>query len=75
MSGILLGALSVIFAGYGVRELQNVGYLQETHLSWMISLPIFEIWPVRESLALQLGIVLSFLLGRQLVRRSTVSSL
>ena len=69
VSGILLGALSVIFAGYGVRELQNVGYLQETPLSWMISLPFFEIWPLREGLILQLGIVLSFLLGWQVARR------
>ena len=72
VSGILLGALSVIFAGYGVRELQNVGYLQETPLSWMISLPFLEIWPVREGLILQLGIVLSFLLGWQVARRRTV---
>ena len=72
VSGILLGALSVIFAGYGVRELQNVGYLQETPLSWMISLPFFEIWPVREGLILQLGIVLSFLLGWQVARRRKV---
>ena len=69
MSGILLGALSVIFAGYGVRELQNVGYLQETPLNWMISLPFFEIWPFREGLILQLGIVFSFLLGWQVARR------
>ena len=68
ISGILLGTLSVIFAGYGVRELQNVGYLQQTSLDWMIALPFFEIWPVREGLILQLGIVLSFLLGWQLAR-------
>ena len=69
ISGILLGTLSVIFAGYGVRELQNIGYLQETSLDWMIALPFFEIWPVREGLILQLGIVLSFLLGWQVARR------
>ena len=69
VSGVLLGALSVTFAGYGVRELQNVGYVQETPLNWMISLPFFEIWPVREGLILQLGIVLSFLLGWQVARR------
>ncbi len=70
MSGILLGVLSVIFAGYGVRELQNVGYLEETSVNWMISLPLFEIWPVREGLILQLGIVLSFVLGWQVARRA-----
>ncbi len=69
VSGIVLGTLSVIFAGYGVRELQNVGYLQETPLKWMIALPFFEIWPVREGLFLQLGIVFSFLLGWQVARR------
>ena len=73
ISGILLGTLSVIFAGYGVRELQNVGYLQETSLDWMITLPFFEIWPVREGLILQLGIVLSFLLGWQVARRRAVA--
>ena len=72
ISGILLGTLSVIFAGYGVRELQNVGYLQQTSLDWMIALPFFEIWPVREGLILQLGIVLSFLLGWQLARRQAL---
>ncbi len=68
-SGILLGVLSVIFAGYGVRELQNIGYLNETPLTWMISLPLFEIWPVREGAVLQLGMALSFLLGWQVARR------
>ncbi len=75
VTGILLGVLSVIFAGYGIRELQNVGYVSETPLSWMISFPVFEIWPVREGLVLQVGIVLSFLLGWQWARRRTVSSL
>ena len=72
VSGCILGVLSVIFSGYGVRELQSVGYLNETPLRWMISLPLLEIWPVRESLGLQLGIVLSFFLGWQVAQRYRV---
>ena len=72
VSGCILGVLSVIFSGYGVRELQSIGYLNETPLRWMISVPFLEIWPVRESLGLQLGIVFSCLLGWQVAKRYRV---
>ena len=35
-SGVCLGILATVFAGYGVRELQMVGWIKETHLYWMI---------------------------------------
>lgn len=63
VSGILLGLLAVVFAGYGVRELQNIGLLRETVLPWNFSWDLLAIHATVEGLALQLGILLSFLLG------------
>ncbi|MFQ5738041.1 MAG: FTR1 family protein [Acidobacteriota bacterium] len=73
VTGILLGLLALSFAGYGVRELQNIGWLKQTPLPWMISVPLFDIAPSLEGCALQLGILLSFLTGwfrTQRARRS-----
>lgn len=62
-TGILLGLLAFVFAGYGVRELQSVGMLKETLLPWGIRWELLDIYPTLEGLALQLGILASFLLG------------
>lgn len=63
ITGVLLGLLALVFAGYGVRELQVVGWVKETPLEWMIRFPLLEIRPTLESSALQFGILLSFLMG------------
>ncbi len=69
ITGAILGILSFMFAGYGVRELQNIGWIKETPVNWITSIPILEIRPFLESSALQFGILLSFLLGWLLNRR------
>ena len=63
VTGLLLGLLAFVFAGYGVRELQNIGWLKETFLPWNFNWLLLEIHPTFEGLALQFGILLSFLLG------------
>jgi high-affinity iron transporter len=63
VTGVLLGLLSFVFAGYGIAELQRIGWVQETFLSWVPSLPLLELQPTLEGLSLQLGIFLSFLLS------------
>ncbi|MEE8161983.1 MAG: cytochrome c/FTR1 family iron permease [Acidobacteriota bacterium] len=63
ITGVLLGMLAFVFAGYGVRELQTIGWLKETPLDWMVSISVLEIRATLETCALQLGILLSFLMG------------
>ena len=63
VTGVLLGMLAFVFAGYGVRELQTIGWLKETPLDWMVSISVLEIRATLETSALQLGILLSFLMG------------
>jgi len=63
ITGVLLGVLAFVFAGYGVRELQTIGWLKETPLDWMVSISVLEIRATLETCALQLGILLSFLMG------------
>lgn len=63
ITGTLLGLLCVLFAGYGVRELQNIGWIKETPLDALPAVPLLEVWPTAEGMALQAGIVASFLLG------------
>ena len=63
ITGVLLGVLAFVFAGYGVRELQTIGWIKETPLEWMVRLSILEVRATLETTALQLGILLSFLLG------------
>ncbi|MCZ6485451.1 MAG: cytochrome c/FTR1 family iron permease [Acidobacteria bacterium] len=63
ITGVLLGMLAFVFAGYGVRELQTIGWLKETPLDWMVSISVLEIRATLETTALQLGILLSFLMG------------
>ena len=63
VSGLVLGLLAFVFAGYGVRELQNLGVLNETVLPVDFSWGFLEIHPTLEGLALQGAILVSFLLG------------
>jgi high-affinity iron transporter len=63
ITGVLLGVLAFVFAGYGVRELQTIGWIKETPLEWMFRLSILEVRATLETTALQLGILLSFLMG------------
>ncbi|MFQ5930475.1 MAG: FTR1 family protein, partial [Acidobacteriota bacterium] len=63
ITGVLLGLLAFVFAGYGVRELQAVGWIKETPLKWMVRFSLLEVRPTLESFALQFGILLSFLIG------------
>jgi len=63
VTGILLGILSLVFAGYGIAELQKIGWVQETPLEWVPYMPFLELQPTLEGLSLQLGIFLSFLLS------------
>ncbi|HEY7816581.1 MAG TPA: FTR1 family protein, partial [Vicinamibacteria bacterium] len=63
VTGILLGTLSLVFAGYGIAELQKIGWIQETPLDWVPYVPFLELQPTLEGLSLQLGIFLSFLLS------------
>ncbi len=63
ITGILLGILSLVFAGYGIAELQKIGWIQETPLDWVPYVPFLELQPTVEGLSLQLGIFLSFVLS------------
>ena len=63
ITGVLLGVLAFVFAGYGVRELQVIGWIKETPLQWMFQVAFLEIRPTLESCALQIGILLSLLIG------------
>jgi len=63
ITGVLLGMLAFVFAGYGVRELQTIGWIKETPLEWMVRFSILEVRATLETTALQLGILLSFLMG------------
>ena len=63
ITGVLLGVLAFVFAGYGVRELQVIGWIKETPLQWMFQVAFLEIRPTLESCALQVGILLSLLIG------------
>jgi high-affinity iron transporter len=63
VTGVLLGLLSFVFAGYGIAELQRIGWVQETFLTWVPQIPFLELQPTLEGLSLQLGIFLSFVLS------------
>ncbi len=69
ITGVLLGVLAFVFAGYGVRELQVIGWIKETPLQWMFQVAFLEIRPTLESCALQVGILLSLLIGWGLADR------
>ncbi|MFQ5709545.1 MAG: hypothetical protein ACE5HO_18975, partial [bacterium] len=59
----LLSLLAFSFAGSGVRELQNIGWLRESFLPWKFNWNLLEIHSTYEGLTLQLGILMSFVSG------------
>jgi high-affinity iron transporter len=63
-SGWFLFALSIIFAGNGVFELQNAGILITTHLTWMGNgLPLVGIYPNLQVISVQGFLVAGALLA------------
>jgi high-affinity iron transporter len=62
-TGALLGVLVFVFVGYGIRELQSIGWIKETALPWDLRLPLLDIYPTVEGMALQTAVVLTFVLG------------
>src|SRR5262249_46821222 len=63
-SGWFLFALSIIFAGNGVFELQNAGILITTHLAWMGNgLPLVGIYPNFQVISVQGFLVAGALLA------------
>ena len=62
-TGVMLSTLVFVFVGYGIRELQNIGWLKETPLAWDFRVPLLEIHPTVEGVAFQIAIVASFVLG------------
>ena len=69
LTGVLLGVLTFVFAGYGVHELQTIGWIKETPLLWMGSLSVLEIRPTLETCVLQFGILASIIMGWLLLAR------
>ncbi|MEE2823081.1 MAG: FTR1 family protein [Acidobacteriota bacterium] len=74
LTGILLSLLTVVFAGYGVHELQTIGWIKETPLLWMSAIPVLEIRPTLETCVLQLGILMSIVMGWGLLGRTNRSA-
>jgi len=62
-TGALLGLLVFVFVGYGIRELQSIGWIKETAFPWDLRLPLLDIYPTVEGIALQTAVVLTFVLG------------
>ena len=67
VTGFVLFAMAVVFAGNGVFELQNAGYIKVTPLLWLGSgLPALGFHPNTQALSIQglllLGAVLAFVL-------------
>ena len=73
LTGVLLGVLTFVFAGYGVRELQTIGWIKETPLLWMGSLSVLEIRPTLETCVLQFGILASIIMGWLLLARKPLT--
>ncbi len=69
VTGLLLGALCFSFAGYGVKELQNIGWIKQTPLAWTVPIPFLDVQSTLEGLGLQIGILVSFVLGWFWMRR------
>lgn len=63
ITGVMLGTLVFVFVGYGIRELQNIGWIKETTLAWDVQWQVLEIYPTIEGVGFQIAVVLAFLLG------------
>ena len=53
VTGALLYYMSFVFAGKGIAELQEGGYIGTTVIEWAPRLPFLGIYPTAQSLALQ----------------------
>ncbi len=62
-TGATLAFMAFVFAGDGVKELQEGGYIHSGLLSWAPRNDFLGIYPTVESLALQLLILLALLFG------------
>ena len=62
VSSALLYLLAFVFAGEGIKDLQAVGWISETPLSWAPQLPILGIYPTVETLLAQ-GILVLLLIA------------
>ncbi len=69
-SGLFLLALSVVFAGNGVFELQNAGLLRTTNLGWMgRGLPSLGFYPNVQVVSVQLLLLAGAMLAWLLIPR------
>ncbi|MDX2037229.1 MAG: FTR1 family protein [Isosphaeraceae bacterium] len=78
ITGALLFAMSVVFAGHGVFELQQAGFLRVTEARWMagVDLAWLGVYPNLQALAVQgllVGGALVSLLWPMFDRRSTIA--
>lgn len=62
-TGATLAFMAFVFAGDGVKELQEGGYIHSTLLSWAPRADFFGIYPTAESLGVQALIALALLFG------------
>ena len=62
-TGATLSFMAFVFAGDGVKELQEGGYIGSTMLSWAPRAEFFGIYPTLESLLVQLVILLAIIFG------------
>jgi len=62
-TGATLAFMAFVFAGDGVKELQEGGYIGSTLLSWAPRADFFGIYPTLESLGVQAVIAVALLAG------------
>jgi FTR1 family protein len=54
VTGLLLYAMAAVFAGQGIYELQEAGWVSMTPLAWVPALPLLGVYPSVESVLVQL---------------------
>jgi high-affinity iron transporter len=68
-SSALLYLLAFVFTGEGVKNLQAVGWIRETPLSWAPQVPFLGIFPTVETLLAQSIFLLALILALLWLRR------
>jgi high-affinity iron transporter len=63
VTGMTLAFMAFVFAGDGIKALQEGGYLGSTPLAWAPRSDFFGVYPTLESLGLQAAILLAILFG------------
>ncbi len=61
VTSTLLYLMAFSFAGQGIAELQEGGYVPTTQLDWVPSVPFFGIFPTTQTLAIQLFLAVALL--------------